>query len=141
MQRTLATTDPPPASQRPAGLFEERHRALLELLRSVKAAVASVPTNGEVKLRWVDFTTALTRQLDEEDRELIPFFADSSERDVRVLVHEHRHIRDQVKELDAAVGEHLLRLSELNDFAAILRAHFRNEERMLARRLAVNDNG
>ncbi len=74
--------------------------------------------------------------MDEEERELIPFLAGVSERDVRVIIQEHRHIRDRVADLDAAFAAGHARPADLDDLAAVLRAHFRNEQRMLERSLA-----
>ena len=113
-------------------LMRDRHHGVMNLLGLVQAAVASEAPSGEAHLRWDDFKTDLLHLFQEEERELIPLFADFSERDVRVLVQEHRHIRDRITEIDAA-AEHGIRLQELRDLAAVLRAHFRNEERITAR--------
>jgi len=131
-------TPAPPLSARPDpfDLVRARHQRALDLAELVTASGPEAPPGpGGGVARWGDLRAALLQQMDEEERELIPFLAGVSERDVRVIIQEHLHIRDRVSDLDSAFAAGHARPSDLRDLAAVLRAHFRNEQRMLERSL------
>jgi hemerythrin-like domain-containing protein len=106
----------------------ERLDALLEQL--VAALVAN--DRQAISTRWAAFETGLLAHLDAEDAHLIPALAATSERDARVLVQEHRHLRRRLTEL--GTGDwHKVWLDSARDFIDELRAHARTEDRLLYR--------
>lgn len=78
--------------------------------------------------RWTRFVDALVAQLDAED-ELVA--ALPYERDVRVLVQEHRFLRARLSELGDAMRRGEPVLGALRMFRDVLLAHARNDDRLL----------
>jgi hypothetical protein len=69
--------------------------------------------------------------LDAEDTHLIPEFLGLCQRNARVLVQEHRHIRARLADLAREIGVHVVRRGELRNFNDELRAHAQTEDRLL----------
>lgn len=95
----------------------------------VEMVEAPAPVDAALQnARWIRFVGALVAQLDAED-ELVA--ALPHERDVRVLILEHRYIRGRLAELGEAARRGELATSALKSFRDVLRAHTRNDDRLL----------
>lgn len=119
-----------------AGTPPLRDRLLAEqttldaLLDSVIASLAEPSAPSQAFAVWPNFVRGLVAQLDAED-ELVS--AMPYERGARVLVQEHGYIRIRLRELDGALRRGDLRRGTLETFREILRAHARNDDRLLYR--------
>lgn len=81
---------------------------------------------------WQAFVAAVTAQMAAEEVELVSRLPYA--RNVRILNHEHRYVRNRVRELGElgeAAGDPAARLRALRDLRDILRAHAKNEEKLL----------
>ena len=80
-----------------------------------------------------EFETNLSAHMDAEEVHLIPLLQAKAERDARVLIQEHAHIRRRLAELGLAVELHTIRLEIARGFVDEVRAHARSEDRLLYR--------
>jgi hypothetical protein len=110
--------------------FLADHERLETLLGSVHSALEANDGDRASRL-WADCCSGLMTHLDAEERSLIPPLLQRSQRNARVLVQEHRHIRSRLTELSGAMASRLMRADGLRDFVAELRAHSRSEARLL----------
>jgi len=120
----------PPASV--AQHFVLDHERLERLMGRVQSALEAADRDLALR-RWTEYRASLTAHLEAEEQNLIPGLLLRSQRDARVLVQEHRHIRSRMKELDEAMASHEATLESLRDFSDELRAHSLGEERLLYR--------
>ncbi len=114
--------------------FLADHRRLETLLEQLLAAFEANDREVIAKL-WTEFDSGLLAHLEAEETYLIPALFWICERDARVLVQEHRHIRTRLAELGVGIDLHVVRLSAARDFVDELRAHARTEDRLLYARL------
>lgn len=117
----------PPLTLRERLLSE--HTRLEALLERVIAATErrDDPSAAEA---WHAFTGAVRAQIDAEDALLVSLLPHG--RDARILSHEHRYLRGRLGEL-AEAGFRDRRTGTLTDLRDILRAHARNDDRLLYR--------
>jgi hypothetical protein len=105
---------------------------LLSAHESLEAAAAQLLSaleagDGEQAAKlWTTLSSLVTSHLDVEDEHLLPALLQWSERDARVLVHEHRHLRMRLEELAPRATAFAVR-----GFVEELRAHQRSEDRLL----------
>ena len=102
---------------------------LLSAHRDIEAelsAVLAVADTADRARRWTAFRDTLLAHLALEEAHLFPALQRSSERDARVLAHEHRHLRTRLAELGTA-----RELGDARSFAAELHAHATSEDRLL----------
>lgn len=83
---------------------------------------------------WAEFESGLLAHLEAEEKFMIPILLRVSERDARVLIQEHKHIRTQLSELGIGVDLHLVRLEAARSFINELQAHAQHEDSLLYRR-------
>jgi hemerythrin superfamily protein len=112
--------------------FLADHRRLETLVEEVLAAFEA-NDRQEVARLWTEFELGLLAHLEAEEVHLIPGLLRVCERDARVIVQEHRHIRTRLTELGVTVDLHTIRLDSARDFIDELRAHSKNEDRLLYR--------
>jgi hypothetical protein len=105
--------------------FLEEHETLSTLLDEIVGSA-----ERERDARWPCFVDALVAKLDAED-ELVS--AMPWEGGARVLVQEHRFIRERLTELVEVARRSPLGAGALKNFSDILRAHARNDDRILYR--------
>jgi uncharacterized tellurite resistance protein B-like protein len=110
--------------------FLTDHERLEAVLEQVLAA-SGANDHEEMSRLWTEFHASLLRHLEAEERHLISALYRVCERDARVLVQEHRHIRTRLIELGAALDLHLVRLNSVRDFIDELRAQAKSEDRLL----------
>ena len=110
--------------------FLADHRRLETLLERLLAAFEANDREDIAKL-WTAFEAGLLMHLEAEEKHLIPALQKASERNARVLIQEHRHIRTRLEELGVGIDLHIVRLTVARDFIDELRAHAKNEDRML----------
>ena len=110
--------------------FLADHRRLETLLERLLAAFEANDREDIAKL-WTAFEAGLLTHLEAEEKHLLPALQKASERDARVLIQEHRHIRTRLEELGVGIDLHIVRLTVARDFIHELRAHAKNEDRML----------
>lgn len=110
--------------------FAADHHRLEVLLAELIAAIDACDEEG-TQLTWARFRTALTNHLDIEETHMLPALRLTSERNARVLLEEHRHIRRRLGELDIAIHSHLVSLQAVRDFLDELRAHTQSEDRLI----------
>jgi hemerythrin-like domain-containing protein len=124
----------PPSSARTSirDRFLADHQRLEASLERLLAALAANEQTAVSRL-WTAFASDLTAHLEAEEAHLIPALFEVFERDVRVIVQEHRHIRARLTELATAVESQTARLGSVRDFIDELRAHAHNEDRLLYR--------
>jgi iron-sulfur cluster repair protein YtfE (RIC family) len=110
--------------------FLEDHRRLEALMERVEKACADGDRQEIAKL-WDDFDAGLVAHLEAEETFLFPALRQFSERDARALTEEHKHIRERLAELDAAVDLHIVRLTTVKEFIDELQAHAAHEDALL----------
>ncbi|HVJ93862.1 MAG TPA: hemerythrin domain-containing protein [Labilithrix sp.] len=108
----------------------EDHAQLERLFERLLAAFAA-NDREEVARLWTEFELGLLGHMKAEEADLIPMLEHASPRNARVVIQEHRHIRSRLAELGVAVDLHTLRLETARAFIDELRAHARNEDRIL----------
>ena len=104
---------------------------LLSAHRDIEAQLSDLLTVADTAdraRRWTVFCATLLAHLALEEAHLFPALQRSSERDARVLAHEHRHLRMRLAELGTARA-----LADARSFAAELHAHATSEDRLLYR--------
>jgi hypothetical protein len=110
--------------------FLADHVRLEALLEQLLAAFDANDREGIAAL-WTDFETRLEAHLGAEERLLIPALVRLSERDARVIVQEHRHIRSRLADIGTRLDLHTVRSGEIRDFIDELHAHAQSEARVL----------
>ena len=110
--------------------FLADHRRISTLLETLLAALAASDPPSASKA-WKAFEAGLVAHLDAEEKLLIPALLVARERDTRVLVQEHRHIRARVTGLGGGLGLGIMSPSTLLDFMDEMRAHAKTEDRLL----------
>lgn len=107
------------------GLLAE-HAAVGALLDAVIASMRAYGKASEDA--WSRFADAFEAHLDAEDALAadVPY-----ERGGRVILQEHRYLRACAKELGAAARQGQLGVDALELFRGVLRAHSRNDDRLL----------
>jgi hypothetical protein len=95
---------------------------------------ASTANDHEAESRlWQECSSGLMTHLEAEENHLIPALRRLSERDARVLVQEHQHIRTRLAEIAAGMVSRSVRFETVRDFIDELRAHKQSEARLLYR--------
>lgn len=110
-------------------LREQLLSAHRDIEAELSAILALVDTADRAR-RWAAFCATLLAHLALEEAHLFPALQRSSERDARVLAHEHRHLRTRLAELGTA-----RELADAKSFAAELHAHATSEDRLLYQRV------
>jgi hypothetical protein len=110
--------------------FLADHRRLEALLRNT---VSALETNDQVGAsgHWAECCSGLLTHMDAEERNLVPALLQRSERDARVLVQEHRHIRSRLTALSAEMASQRIRADSVRDFLDEFHAHSQSEDRLL----------
>lgn len=108
------------------------HRRLETLLERLLAAFEA-NDREDMAQGWTEFESGLLAHLEAEETYLFPALQRVSERDASVLIREHRHIRTRLTEIGVSLDLHTVRLASARDFVDELRAHSRNEDRLLYR--------
>lgn len=110
--------------------FLADHQRLETTLEQLLAALASNdhPKASQV---WAGLESGLLVHIKAEETRLIPALLIACERDTRVLVQEHRHIRARLTDLASRLALGSLRQNSLRDFVDEMRAHARTEDRLL----------
>jgi hemerythrin-like domain-containing protein len=103
----------------------------LELILEKLYAAFAADDREAMASQWAAFETGLLAHLEAEEADLLPALLRVSQRDVRILVQEHRHIRNRLAELGTMVELHTIRLESVRNFIDELRAHGQSEDRLL----------
>lgn len=106
------------------------HQRLEVLLGELLAAVRANDHERESRL-WEECKSGLMVHLEAEETHLIPALRRMNERDARVLVQEHHHIRTRLAEIGAGMVSRSVRFETVRNFIDEFRAHERSEERLL----------
>lgn len=106
------------------------HERLEVLLGELLAAVRANDHERESRL-WEECRAGLMVHLEAEETHLIPALRRMNERDARVIVQEHHHIRTRLAEIGAGMVSRSVRFDSLRDFIDELRAHAQSEDRLL----------
>jgi hypothetical protein len=106
------------------------HQRVETLLEALLAALGANdhPNASQV---WKGLEAGLTAHLRAEDKLLIPALLVARERDTRVLIQEHRHIRARLTGLGSELALGIMRQPTLRDFIDEMRAHAKTEDRLL----------
>ena len=110
--------------------FLADHRKVEILLESVLVALTA-NDDPNACLAWKQFESGLAMHLGAEEKLVIPALRIVRERDTRVLVQEHRHIRARLTDLRSGLALGTMRPSNLRDFIDEMRAHTKTEDRLL----------
>jgi hemerythrin-like domain-containing protein len=110
--------------------FLADHRRIETALEQLLRALA---TEANVSQSWPELESDLLRHLEAEELRLFPALLRASERDTRVLVQEHRHIRTRLADLGKGFALGIKRPKSLRDFTHEIRAHAKTEDRLLYR--------
>ena len=122
----------PPASSISEHFLAD-HRRLDALMDQVLEAFADNDRELVAKL-WSAFDAGLLAHLDAEEKYMIPVILRASERDARILIQEHKHIRTQLAELGIGIDLHVVRLEVVRTFIDELHAHATHEDALLYQR-------
>lgn len=106
------------------------HHGVETLLEVLLAALAASDHPAAAQV-WKRFESRLTAHLGAEETRLIPALLLARERDTRVLVQEHRHIRARLTDIGRGLAVGIMRPSTLRDLTDELRAHAKTEDRLL----------
>jgi hypothetical protein len=110
--------------------FMADHQRLEALLERVRAACAK-NDGPEASRLWTELDVDLRTHLRAEEEHLICAQLAVQEREVRVVVEEHRHIRDRLAELGVGFDSRVVRPEAVRNFIDELRAHAKTEDRLL----------
>jgi hemerythrin-like domain-containing protein len=121
---------PPPEAIREGFLAD--HRRLEALVEDLLSAFERDDRDAVARL-WTALESGLLAHFEAEETHLLPELLRKSERDARVIIGEHRHLRSRLTELGVGIDLHLVRLEMARHFVDELRAHARNEDRLLYR--------
>lgn len=102
------------------------HAAVGALLDAVMASMRAHGRASEET--WSSFADALEAHLEAEDAlaAMMPY-----DRGGRVIIQEHRYLRACARELGEAARQGVLGVDAIETFRGVLRAHSRNDERLL----------
>jgi iron-sulfur cluster repair protein YtfE (RIC family) len=110
--------------------FLADHRRLEALMdRVLDASLGG--DREELAALWDQFDAQLLAHLEAEELHLIPILSQTSARDARALMHEHKLIRERLAELDVAVDLHAVRATMVKQFIDELQAHAAHEDALL----------
>ena len=100
---------------------------------TIEQLIIALDSNDHAKASqlWTGLESGLVMHMEAEEARLIPALLIARERDTRVLVQEHRHIRARLADLGSRLALGGLRQSSLRDFVDETRAHARTEDRLL----------
>lgn len=106
-------------------------RGLLQPVETLKLLAQAIASEDRITVRkmWSSFADSLLVQMDVQESRLIPLLR--NERQARVLIQEHQHLRERLTILNAAIDADGLRFDALRDFLDVLNAHFRSEMRLV----------
>jgi hemerythrin HHE cation binding domain-containing protein len=110
--------------------FLDDHQSAETRLESLLAALAANDHPNASHI-WKGLESGLVAHLGAEETLLIPALLVARERDTRVLVQEHRHIRSRLKDLGRGLALGIMRPATLRDFLDEMRAHAKTEDRLL----------
>ena len=112
--------------------FPADHRRIERLLEQLLTAFEA--NDREVIARlWTGVEAGVLAHFEAEETHMIPDLLRRSPRDARGILAEHQHLRSRLAELGVALDLHLVRLETARNFVAELRAHAKNEDRVLYR--------
>lgn len=114
--------------------YLERYHARLE--EEMRRWVDTTGRGLDARAEWEIFARSCLRQLDAEDRVLVPFLAQKSPRDGRAIASEHRHLRARIHEVSRAGA----RLEAAKTLMDELRAHVRHEAGVVAARIDASES-
>jgi hypothetical protein len=110
--------------------FLADHQRVETLLEALLAALAANDLPNALQA-WTGLESGLVAHLGAEETLLIPALLVARERDTRVLVQEHRHIRARLTGLGSGLALGIMRPSTLRDFVDEMRVHAKTEDRLL----------
>jgi len=110
--------------------FLEDHDRHTEILERMRVALGQHDDDAASML-WGELCGALLTHLEAEETFLLPELLRGHERDARVLLQEHRHIRTRLNEIGRAVDARTVGTDALRDLADELAAHERHESHAL----------
>ncbi len=113
-------------------LFPSDHQRV-EVLFGRLLAASTANDHEAARRLWSECSSALMTHLEAEETHLIPALRRVSERDARVLVQEHQHLRTRLVEIGAAIESRRIRFETVRDFIDELHAHAQSEDRLLHR--------
>jgi hypothetical protein len=123
------SADAPPSV--PAHFLADHAR--LEALLEQVLALLETDDRERMLSSWAHFCARVFAHMEAEETCLISPLLGVCERDARVLLQEHRHIRARLKELSTALRLRAVRVDSLRSLVDELGAHARSEERLLYR--------
>ena len=103
----------------------------LEALMDRVLAASMGSSRQELADLWDEFDAQLLAHMEAEEAHLIPVLRQTSERDARALMQEHKLIRERLAELDVAVDLHAVRFTMVKQFIDELQAHAAHEDALL----------
>jgi Hemerythrin HHE cation binding domain len=110
--------------------FLADHRRLEARLEHLLTALAANDHSKSLEV-WTGLESGLVIHMKAEEARLIPALLVARERDTRVLVQEHRHIRARMTDLGSRLSLGSLHQNSLRDFTDEMRAHAKTEDRLL----------
>lgn len=110
--------------------FLADHRRLDAIMARLLRAF-QVGDREQVANYWSEFDAGLCAHLEAEEKFLLPVILTTHERDARIIIQEHKHIRARLVELGIAVDLHVIRIEDARNFVAELQAHAHHEDSVL----------
>jgi hypothetical protein len=117
--------------------FLADHQRLETAIRQLVVALASNDRAKATQL-WTGLESGLVIHMKAEEARLIPALLVARERDTRVLVQEHRHVRARLVDLGSEFALQAVRPNSLRNFIDEMRAHAKTEDRLLYQWADVN---
>jgi hypothetical protein len=122
--------DAPLTSETICGTFPDDHLRLEALVEQILSASEAGDAES-LATSWSALEEGLLAHFDAEETYLLPALLRTSERNARVIIGEHQHLRARLAELGLAIERHAVRRAMVRSFIYELRAHARSEERLL----------
>ncbi len=126
----MTSTAPPSTLVRDR--FALDHREIESLFASLLAAFEASDRDGTARL-WTEFDDRVARNLEAEERLLIPTLFAAHPREAAAILAEHRHIRARLRDLGCRVDARTMELETASGFVEELRAHARHGDGILYR--------
>ncbi len=111
-------------------VFAADQKRIEDLLERLLVSLATDAPQEPLTL-WTELASALLAHLETEEKHLLSELLRARERDARVLLREHRHIRTRVIELGSGLRSRTVHPEDVRNFLDELRAHALNEDRLL----------
>lgn len=121
-----------PAAPPLGHVVDQHHREIEDAcLALIAAGLANEPS--EIAKQWASIERKLLDHMTAEEHLVLPAYQHADPGNAQALRDQHAGLREQVLEISIAIQLHTVRLEQLRQFVAALRAHATDEESSMYR--------